>query len=504
LSKKMRIIAISPTIECVYLAAQCRDRWDELQIAGRQFVTTRLREWLRDGGIGEAIVIVADVAEPAGVRQLLEKLGGSGVRIRWFARNRSQSLIVACSGLDNVSLELGEEVTDAVNRVYPPRRDFPSIDSRDLRDYLRYKIALAFMRDLDPAPLVEAADVLSTCRDRTFKLATAVPEDVESVEHMREADFPYIEGQSASIKGLKSRILKVAPTDLSVLIIGPTGTGKEAVAFYLHEFSRRRSKPFVSINCAGLQEEFLRSELFGHAKGAFTGASGERAGLVQHANGGTLFLDELGDMQPAIQADLLRFLQSKCYRRMGEDKDRKADIRFVAAAQPDVFEKMKKGEVRQDLFYRVAEIELETPALATVPDDIIRIIRHIAFRLRDDLPPGGVSAEDTIAYFEKEREVLAKYAWPGNVRELSRYVKQRVLLGVDVLAEIRMRSDAACRSLPETRSVFDVASIRPLKDITEGYVREAWKHRGKMTQSALASRLGVSVNTLKKLRGKLT
>ena len=193
----------------------------------------------------------------------------------------------------------------------------------DLSNFLRYKISLFFMRVMDAEPLREAADFLSSRLDKPFRLEALSEEDRVSVSAFWDAEFPFIEGRSATITALKERILKVAPSEMSVLVVGETGTGKEAVAYYLHEFSRRRGRPFVALNCAGLEETFLRSELFGHKSGAFTGAISDKRGLAKVADGGTLFLDEVGEMSLPIQADLLRFLQTRRVRRLGGPGEQK-------------------------------------------------------------------------------------------------------------------------------------------------------------------------------------
>ncbi len=487
--KKTRILAISPVPECIYLAAQHRSEWDELHIAGRKLIARRLQEWKRKPDIGEILIMVPDIENGKEVRHSLKEL--EEIKVRWFSR--TPSVTKACEGLKHVRCVEPDVMADGVSSKFPSHKSKQPSDKPDLLDYVRYKITLALMRSLDPDPLKQAVDVIAKHFGKTFDLADIVPDDIKSIEYMRDADFPYLEGQSEKIAALKSRIRQVAPSDISVLIIGETGTGKEAAAFYLHEFSKRRSKPFVSINCAGLQEEFLRSELFGHVKGAYTGAAGSRAGLVEKAEGGTLFLDELGDMPVAIQADLLRFLQTRRYRRMGEDHEKKADIRVIAAAQRDIRRKLESKEVRKDLFYRIAEVEIETPSLAEVPDDLIRIVRNIAYRLKDD--PHIV--EDTIAYFEKRQGVLRNYPWPGNVRELARCVKQRLNLGYDVVKDLDSHQ-CGSEEMPEQVTITGPNSIRPVDEIVTQYVRRAYENRGSMTQAEVALRLGIAVNTLKK------
>ncbi len=496
--EKIRVLAISPVPESICLAAQCRDKWDDLQIAGRQLIVAKLYEWNQDPSIKEILIMVPDIADVQAVRTSLKKLN-KGIRVTWFSGNLS--VVKACEGFQHVHCVKSEVMADGVSSKLLRHKDKPSSDKPDLLDYLRYKITLAFMRSLDPGPLKEAANVIAKHSGKTFDLADVVPDDIKSIEHMRDADFPYLEGQSAKIVALKNKIQKIAPSDISVLITGETGTGKEAVAFYLHEFSKRRLKPFVSINCAGLQEEFLRSELFGHVKGAYTGAEKGRPGLIDHAKGGTLFLDELGDMPLNIQADLLRFLQTKRYRTMGDDREKHADIRVIAAAQPDIRAKMEAKELRLDLYYRIAEMELRTPSLADVPEDIMQIVRHLAYRLRDGKPDGSRTVEQTITYFKTRQDEMRNHIWPGNVRDLVRLVKQYMYFGYDVFEDLK--EDTTSGGVPAGKltpngMIAMPDKLRPVEEMIQQYVTNAWENRGDLTQAELASRLGISINTLKK------
>ncbi len=487
---KRTAIALSPIPECLCMAARCS--WDDLHVAGRKRIVSVLDGWVRRCNISNAIVLVSQLTDPAFVRKVLRQVGRCGTEVQWFAPHQSKSVAQACARLGHVRLVQGNTLAEAFDAVFPPAADAVNCSDPDLRDYLRYEITLSFMRSLDADPLKEA---IETIRKTPFRVPA---KDRDSLGHFREADFPYLEGQSKTTTDLKARILEIASTDMRVLITGETGTGKEAVAFYLHEFSARRSKPFVSINCAGLEENFLRSELFGHRKGAFTGAIQERKGLVERAKGGTLFLDELADMPGPVQADLLRFLETKRYRRMGEDKESTADARIVAAAQPHLRQKLESGEFRHDLFYRIAEVELETPSLADVPEDIIRIIRHIAYRF--DNVSGSRKTEEAVAYFQQGEETLRSHRWRGNVRELAGYVRRKLLLDDDVLEELGHPTDVPGVGGHEVHLSGDMRrrDIRPVNQVVSEYVRHVFDNKGKLSQKEVAFRLGISVNTLKK------
>jgi DNA-binding NtrC family response regulator len=230
-------------------------------------------------------------------------------------------------------------------------------------------------------------------------------------------------GRSPGLLGVFRLVEKAAPTAASVLIRGETGTGKELVARALHFGSRRADRPFLSVNCAALPEGLLESELFGHEKGAFTGAVKSSKGLFRAADGGTLFLDEIGEMVPAVQAKLLRVLESREIRPVGSTESIKVDVRIVAATHCDLFAASQAGTFREDLFYRLAVIEIDVPPLRERPEDILPLARHFLTKLAADR---GESARATSPEF---LERLQAYPWPGNVRELMNGLERAVTVG---------------------------------------------------------------------------
>src|SRR5437867_4858441 len=225
--------------------------------------------------------------------------------------------------------------------------------------------------------------------------------------------------KSAAMQAALRIIDRVAPTDSAVLILGDSGTGKELVARAIHELSHRAQRPFVPIHCGALPREVFESELFGHEKGAFTGAVGTKPGLVELADGGTLFLDEIGEMEPDSQVKLLRALETGTFFRVGGTRPRRVDVRLVAATNRDLAEAMKAGEFRQDLYYRINTITIALPPLRERPEDVALLAQHF------------VEANGTYGVKRLGAAALATleaYGWPGNVRELLHAVERAVIL----------------------------------------------------------------------------
>ena len=251
-------------------------------------------------------------------------------------------------------------------------------------------------------------------------------------DRLRERNvFGHIVGEHASMKKLLEMVGQVAPSRASVLILGESGTGKELVAEAVHRNSPREGKPFVRLNCAALAESLLESELFGHERGAFTGAIGRREGRFKQADGGTLFLDEVSEIPPALQVKLLRFLQTREFERVGGNESLKVDVRVIAATNRDLGERIKEGKFREDLFYRLNVVTLEIPALRDRASDIPALA---SFFLRKYAQENGKTIE---GIDEPALDALMHYRWPGNVRELENAIERAVVLGEGPRIEVR-------------------------------------------------------------------
>ncbi|HBR2818880.1 two-component system response regulator GlrR [Klebsiella pneumoniae] len=271
----------------------------------------------------------------------------------------------------------------------------------------------------------------------------------------------------------------VAQSDVSVLINGQSGTGKEIVAQAIHNASPRHDKPFVAINCGALPEQLLESELFGHARGAFTGAVSNREGLFQAAEGGTLFLDEIGDMPVALQVKLLRVLQERKVRPLGSNRDIEINVRIISATHRDLPKAMARGEFREDLFYRLNVVNLKIPPLSERTEDIPLLANHLLRQSADRHKP-FVRAFSSDAM---KRLMAAK--WPGNVRQLVNVIEQCVALTSspvigDALVEQALEGEnTALPSFVEARNQFELNYLRKLLQITKGNVTHAARMAGR-------------------------
>jgi two-component system, NtrC family, response regulator HydG len=329
-------------------------------------------------------------------------------------------------------------------------------------------------------------------------LASAAVESAREIETLhvqkalwQESAATGIVGSSAVLKRVLQMAERVAPQDTTVLILGESGTGKELIARTVHQKSRRSDQPFVAINCAALTETLLESELFGHEKGAFTGAAAQKKGKLEMAEGGTVFLDEIGEMTAPLQAKMLRVLQQREFERVGGTRTLRLDVRLIAATNRDLTGEVRAGRFREDLFHRLNVVALMTPPLRDRKEDILALAMHFLARssARCGRKVGGISSE--------AQHCLTAYSWPGNVRELENAIERAVVLGD---ADTVQPED-----LPET--VLETPALSP--ELAGGYqatvgdakrdaILQAWAEaRGDYKLAARA--LGLHPNSLLRL-----
>ncbi len=313
-------------------------------------------------------------------------------------------------------------------------------------------------------------------------------------------------GECPAMQKVFSLIRKVAPTDTTVLIIGESGTGKELAAQALHRLNRRAPQPLISVNCAAIPETLIESELFGHEKGAFTGAVSARTGLIEAADGGTLFLDEIGELPAEAQARLLRVLQEGEIRRVGSTQSRQVDVRMVAATHRNLRAMTRTGEFREDLYYRLNVMQIRLPPLRERGDDILGMARRFLQRLGERMNHPGFS------FTPEAMRVIERYPWPGNVREMENAIERAVILADEdmitpELLDLDQEDDVHIPSglvrqdePPRETDPEEQPSDLSLEDYFQHFVLE---NQDRMSETELAQKLGISRKSLWERRQRL-
>jgi two-component system NtrC family response regulator len=336
-----------------------------------------------------------------------------------------------------------------------------------------------------PCKLVELQALLKRVSDKR-----QLTQKYRALQHrvQRLEGTPRLIGHTPAMQKVRILIEKVAPTNSTVLILGETGTGKELVARALHEHSNRSENPFVAINCGALPETLIESELFGHRKGAFTGADDHRVGLFEVAHGGTIFLDEIGELPKAMQAKLLRVLESGEIRRVGENKTTQVDVRVICATHRDLQAMVASEDFREDLMYRINPFEIHLPALRERVQDVPDLARHLLARHR-----GGKQAIDALIA-DDAIEILLSHVWPGNVRELANVIEHATILcdSGPIRAE-HLPPQLASRQLQG--AARGRRGVITLRDLEMEAIHEALE-RNDGNKPKAADELGISLKTL--------
>jgi DNA-binding NtrC family response regulator len=315
------------------------------------------------------------------------------------------------------------------------RERWPNLPTIVITAYATPKLAAEAIKagafDYLPKPFEpeELLNVVSRCAERYRLLKENATLRARSGETYRIED---IIGESPRIRELRDLIKTVAPSNATVLILGESGTGKELVAGAIHSLSERRSSPYVRINCAAIPETLLESELFGHEKGAFTGAVKQKAGRVEEADGGTIFLDEIGDMSRPLQAKLLRFLEDGSFTRVGGNEELRVDVRLIAATNRDIVDAIRQNQFREDLFHRLNVVQFRPPPLRERGNDVVLLAEHFLQHFN------AVMKKQVKGLSPTAKQKLLAHHWPGNVRELRNVVERAVIL--ESASEIQARN----------------------------------------------------------------
>jgi len=315
-------------------------------------------------------------------------------------------------------------------------------------------------------------------------------------EYQRRFGLPKVMGEDPALKETMLAIQRAAATDATVLVLGESGTGKELMSRALHQLSARAKGPFVAINCAAIPEALLENELFGHEKGAFTGATGRKIGRAEMAHQGTLFLDEIGDMPLSLQGKILRLVQEKQFERVGGVHTLTVDVRVVAATNKDLKAAVERKEFREDLYFRLSVFPVEIPPLRRRRGDILPLAEAFLERYAREMGRRGLRLS------EAARKALMDHSWPGNVRELQNCLERAAILcdGVDILPE-HLRIGGAAESGPSLGDVIDLSGT--LEQVSERASARAEQEAIRLAlrdtsqdRAAAATRLGISLSTL--------
>jgi DNA-binding NtrC family response regulator len=310
-------------------------------------------------------------------------------------------------------------------------------------------------------------------------------------EIAREHDFSSIIGESSALRNILAELRKVTDTRSNVLLLGETGTGKELFARVIHHNSGRRDMPFVPINCSAIPENLLETELFGHVRGAFTGAVASKKGLLEEADGGTVFLDEIGDMSLPLQAKLLRVIEDQVIRPVGSTKGMKVDIRFVTATNQDLRQSVKEGAFREDLYYRINVISLQIPPLRDRKEDIKSLVAHYLAKYTHEM---GKQVKEISP---QALEVMINYSWPGNVRELQNVVERAILISDGAVIDPEHLPEGIKGDGSFSEGVFEKKLT--IEDYTKAFIV---RYQTEFNEQQIADMLGITRKSLWEKRKK--
>jgi two-component system response regulator FlrC len=431
-------------------------------------------------------VLVVDDEE--GIRTFIgEVLEGEGLRVTLAADGNAAVRLLDRESFHLVVTDLRMPGLDGMSLLRKVRAESPETEVVVLTAHGTVAGAVEAMKlgafDYLDKPL-SGPDELRLVASRAME-RRHLREDAQRMRPPADGE-PAIVARDQAMQSVMGQVKKVAATDATVLLLGESGTGKEVLSRALHRESRRATGPFVAVNCAAISDALLESEMFGHEKGAFTGAVSNHRGRFELADGGTLFLDEVSELKPQLQAKLLRVLQERRFERVGGTRTIEVDVRIVAATNSDLTEAMRAGRFREDLYHRLAVFPIRIPPLRERLADIVPLAEDLLARIARQLGRQGLALDDAA------RARLADYAWPGNVRELGNVLERAAILaeGAVIGAELILTGPLAAAS-PSVSS----AAIEKLEDMERDAIRRMLTVTGG-NRKQTAARLGIGLRTL--------
>jgi DNA-binding NtrC family response regulator len=431
------------------------------------------------------LVIEPDTTQRDALVRCLERNGRAALAVHDLPPDHEIELSRIQVALANVALPSGRGLSLVSRLGTAPLiliADGGSI--REAVEAIREGAADYLARPIEPDHLIAAIELAES------RQSTIVPRSGDR----RRPGGQLMLGRCPAMRELLERIRKVAPTESTVLIQGESGTGKELVARAIHASSLRVDAPMISLNCAAIPENLIESELFGHERGAFTGASNSRSGLIEAAHGGTLFLDEIGELPLEAQARLLRVLQEGEIRRVGSTQTRTVDIRLIAATHRDLRRLTETGHFREDLFYRLNVVTMLVPPLRERGDDVLELAAAMLDRTSTKFNKPG------LRFSSRAVTAMRDYDWPGNVRELENAIERAVILCETESIE----PELLAIDHPPRRPAAQPAPQEPTHTSLEDYfVRFVLEHQDQLTETELAQRLGISRKSLWERRQRL-
>ncbi|MFB9755345.1 sigma-54-dependent transcriptional regulator [Paenibacillus hodogayensis] len=432
-------------------------------------------------------------------RIISRKLQKSGFRTFESSTGQDALQIIQKEDIDVVILDYMLPDLTGIQLLQQIKSDYPHVEVIMLTAYGNVENAVHAMR-LGAFDYLNKPSELELIKDLVGKACESKRLQLENRELKEQlasaSDHEELVFESRKMKDIRELLHKVKETDASILVLGESGVGKTALSKWIHEHSRRKDKPFVSINCAAIPDSLLESELFGYQKGAFTGATETRAGKFEAADGGTIFLDEIGEMPLAMQAKLLHIIEEKTFMKLGSNSYRSVDVRIITATNKQIQKLVQEGRFRQDLYYRLNLVELEVPPLRERLEDIPPMIVRYIRKLNEKYAKQVSLSDDTVA-------ALAARDWPGNIRELLNTLERLHIVhsdGIvrmkDVSGMLMLAGEQAQRELAAGRSGGGELNLqKALEEVEEDIISRALEQVGG-NQTRAADLLGISRHTL--------